>query len=68
MSSIESTSQPGMNKARAKPSMFADSSLAHFAMPASSSSSDIEAMVRRNPLAALLAAVCVGIVIGKLLR
>jgi hypothetical protein len=65
----EPTAQPGANKTRAKASLsMYDDDLAGFSMPASSSSRDIEALVQRNPLTALIAALCLGIVIGKLLR
>ncbi|HVG28800.1 MAG TPA: hypothetical protein VM864_03680 [Pyrinomonadaceae bacterium] len=65
----EPTAQSGANKARAEANLSTyDDDLANFSMPASSSSRNIEALVQRNPLTALLAALCFGIAIGKLLR
>ncbi len=68
-SSDESSAQPGANETRAEPSLTTlDEDLITFALPTSSSSRDIEALVQRNPLTALIAAVGLGIVIGRLLR
>jgi len=65
----EPTAQTGANKTRAEVSLsMSDDDLVDFSMPTSSSSRDIEALVQRNPLTALIVALCLGIVIGKLLR
>lgn len=45
-----------------------DDDLVAFALPTRSSSSDIQALVRRYPLIALLAAVWIGVGLGKLTR
>jgi hypothetical protein len=66
----EPTNRPGANKTRAVPSLLqtSDDDLVSFAMPTSSSSRQIQTLVPRDPWAALIAGVCIGIVIGKLLR
>jgi hypothetical protein len=65
----EPINQPGANKTRAVPSLqTSDDDLVSFAMPTSSSSRQIQTLVPRDPWAALIAGVCLGIVIGKLLR
>ncbi len=65
----EHTAQPSTDQTRAEPSLsISDDDLVNFSMPTGSSSRDIEALVRRNPLTALIVAVGLGIVIGKLLR
>ncbi|MEX0805187.1 MAG: hypothetical protein WD688_17970 [Candidatus Binatia bacterium] len=64
-----STNNPGENKIEAEPSVWAsDDDLSTFALPISSSSRDIQTLVRRYPLIALIAAVWLGIGIGKLTR
>ena len=65
----EPIAQPGANKTRPELSLqMSDDDLVGFAMPTSSSSRHIEALVPRNPWTALIAGVCLGIVVGKLLR
>ena len=67
--SSESTSQPDAATTGPKASLWVDNGdLAQFAMPTSSSCCDVEGLIRENPLTAVLGAVCLGIVIGKLLR
>ena len=64
-----STNNPGENKIGAEPSIWgSDDDLSTFALPTSSSSRDIQTLVRRYPLIALIAAVWLGIGIGKLTR
>ena len=63
-----STNNPGENKTGAEPSLWNDDDLTTFALPVSSSSRDIQTLVRRYPLIALIAAVWLGIGIGKLTR
>jgi hypothetical protein len=58
--------EPSANRNQAKP--MSDDDLVGFAMPTSPSSRHIEALVPREPWTALIFGVCLGIVIGKLLR
>jgi hypothetical protein len=64
-----SANNPADNKPGIEPSVWtSDDDLSTFALPVSSSSVDIQSLVRRYPLIALIAAVWLGIGIGKLTR
>ena len=63
-----SANNPG-DKTGIEPSVWtSDDDLSTFALPISSSAVDIQSLVRRYPLIALIAAVWLGIGIGKLTR
>jgi hypothetical protein len=64
-----SRNDPGGNNAAVEPSFWSsDDDLTTFALPASSSSRDLQSLVRRYPLIALIAAIWLGIGIGKVTR
>ena len=64
-----SANNPADNKTGIEPSAWtSDDDLSTFSLPVSSSSVDIQSLVRRYPLIALIAAVWLGIGIGKLTR
>jgi hypothetical protein len=69
MTTFDETNEPVENKSGAEPNFgSSDDDLAMFALPARTSSSDIQNLVRRHPLVSLIAAVWLGVGIGKLTR
>jgi hypothetical protein len=65
----EPTMQPGARNRQTEPSLWrSEDDLSDFALPTGPSELGIEAAIRRNPLTALIAAVLLGVVIGKSLR
>ena len=64
-----SANNPADNETGIEPSVWtSDDDLSTFSLPVSSSSVDIQSLVRRYPLIALIAAVWLGIGICKLTR
>ena len=65
----EPTAHPRADLPRVEASQWvSDDDLVAFALPTRASARDIDALVRRYPVTALIVAVGLGIVIGKLLR
>ncbi len=65
----EPTAHPRADTSRVAPSQWvSDDDLVVFSLPTRASARDIDALVRRYPVTALIVAVGLGIVIGKLLR